>query len=84
MSNRRYPCPVCGYLTLDEEPPGTFNICPVCFWEDDSVQANDAGYRGGANVVSLNEAKANYASCGASEQRFRENVRPPRPEEMPG
>ena len=22
-----YPCPCCGYLTLDEKPSGTFNIC---------------------------------------------------------
>ena len=26
----RYACPCCGYLTLPEEPPGTFDICPVC------------------------------------------------------
>ncbi len=27
----RFPCPCCGFLTLPEEPPGTYDICPVCF-----------------------------------------------------
>ncbi len=30
----RFECPCCGYLTLDER--GTYDICPVCFWEDDA------------------------------------------------
>lgn len=30
-------CPCCGFLTLDER--GTFEICPVCFWEDDGQEA---------------------------------------------
>jgi len=28
-----YSCPCCGYLTLPER--GAYDICPVCFWEDD-------------------------------------------------
>jgi hypothetical protein len=28
-------CPVCGYLTLDER--NTFDICGICFWEDDGI-----------------------------------------------
>lgn len=24
-----YACPCCGNLTFGEEPPGTFEICPV-------------------------------------------------------
>jgi hypothetical protein len=57
---RRYPCPCCGLLTLDEEPPGTFDICTVCGWEDDNVQFDDPDYTGGANTMSLNEAKKAY------------------------
>ena len=44
----RYPCPCCGYFTLDAEPVGTFEVCPVCYWEDDDVQAADPAYEGGA------------------------------------
>ena len=63
---------------MGEEPPGTFEICPVCFWEDDNVQFNDPNYRGGANRVSLNEAKQNFERFGACESEMKEFVRPPR------
>ena len=78
-----FRCLCCGCRTLAEAPPGTFDICPVCFWEDDKVQAQDPSYRGGANVVSLTEARANYLRVGASEERFLGNVRAPLPEELP-
>jgi hypothetical protein len=73
----KYTCPCCGYKTLDEEPPGTYEICPICFWEDDSVQFNDPDYTGGANNVSLKVAQNNYIKFGATEQRFKRNVRVP-------
>ena len=28
------PCPCCGSRTLEKLAPGTYQICPVCFWED--------------------------------------------------
>jgi Cysteine-rich CPCC len=79
----RYACPCCGNLTLDESPPGTFDICPVCFWEDDDAQFNDPTYAGGANKISLLEARSNYARLLVSKPRFKTNVRRPRPEEVP-
>jgi len=78
-----YPCPCCGHLTVSEPPPGTFEICPVCFWEDDSVQANDPEFVGGANSVSLKKAKENFARLGASDERHIKDVREPLPEELP-
>ncbi|MEU7342544.1 CPCC family cysteine-rich protein [Streptomyces bacillaris] len=30
----RYPCLSCGHRVLDTRP-GSYEICPVCFWEDD-------------------------------------------------
>jgi hypothetical protein len=80
---RRYACPCCCYLTLDEAPTGTYNICKVCFWEDDNVQFHDPDYEGGANKVSLNQARENFRTHGVSETRFKSNVRPPLPEEQP-
>ena len=74
----KYPCPCCGYKTLEEKPPGTYDICPVCFWEDDPVQFSDADCPGGANHVSLRKAQRNFLACGVSEVRFKENVRKPR------
>jgi len=79
----RWLCPCCGNRTLPEQPPGSYEICPVCFWEDDPVQFEDADFQGGANVVSLNQARANFREFAASERRFIQNVRPPTLEEQP-
>ena len=57
MTNeRRFPCPVCGFLQFSE-PPGSFDICRLCGWEDDNVQLADPRYGGGANELSLAEAQ---------------------------
>jgi hypothetical protein len=48
----RFPCPVCGYFVFDE-PPGSFAICPICFWEDDIVQLGFPLMAGGAMPLSL-------------------------------
>ncbi len=80
---KRYPCRCCGFLTLDEEPKGTYEVCLVCFWEDDPSQSADPNSAGGANTVSLNTAKKNYTEFGASEKGFIEDVRKPLPEEVP-
>jgi hypothetical protein len=52
-----YPCPACGFLTFNA-PPGSFDICVVCGWEDDHVQLAYPLMRGGANRESLVEAQA--------------------------
>jgi len=79
----RYPCACCGFLTLEEPPTGTYAICDVCYWEDDSVQFHDLDSAGGANKVSLNQARATFAKSGASEVRFRKVTRGPLPAERP-
>jgi hypothetical protein len=48
----RYPCPCCGHVVFDE-PPGSYAICPVCFWVDDPVQLRWPDWAGGANKPSL-------------------------------
>lgn len=78
-----FPCPCCGYLTLGERPPGTYEICPVCCWEDDYVQFHDPDSAGGANKVSLRQARANFAAFGASSRERLQRVRAPRAGEMP-
>ncbi len=75
-----HPCPCCGHLTLDE-PPGSYSICSVCFWEDDAVQLRWPTYPGGANRPSLVEAQQAYIQHGAMERRFIQNVRPARTDE---
>lgn len=75
--NKKYPCPCCGYGTLSEEPPGTFEICPVCYWEDDNVQYDDPNYEGGANGISLHKARENFKKFGAIDQDVVDRVRLP-------
>lgn len=52
MNELNYPCPSCGFLIFDE-PPGSYNICDICGWEDDHVQLKHPFMRGGANGGSL-------------------------------
>jgi hypothetical protein len=54
-SNSLTPCPCCGSLAISK--PGAYEICRVCGWEDDSSQAADPDFGGGANHHSLNEAR---------------------------
>ena len=75
-----FTCPCCGYRTLGEFP-GSYEVCAVCFWEDDEVQLLNPGYSGGANTLSLIECQTNYARFGASDERFIKDVRPPLNEE---
>jgi hypothetical protein len=76
-----YRCPCCHRRTLGER--AGFEICPVCFWEDDGQDDHDADIvRGGPNGrLSLTQARVNYLQIGACELRSLAHVRPPRPEE---
>jgi len=72
--SEKHPCPVCNYLVFSDAA-GSYDICPICFWEDDLVQLAFPDMAGGANKVSLIEAQNNFAKFGVSEQRFKGNVR---------
>jgi hypothetical protein len=78
-----FACPCCGYLTLTEPAAGTYEICPICYWEDDATQFHAPDSTIGANAVSLATARANFASLGVSDPRFRDRVRAPTPDETP-
>ena len=74
-------CPCCGYKTLDAIPPGTYEICEICFWEDDIVQFQEPTYEGGANGVSLLMAQHNFATFGACDEAHIDVVRRPTDED---
>lgn len=74
MARGRYTCACCGYRTLQEKP-GSYEICTICFWEDDPVQLLDPWFPGGANGASLEQAQQSFARVGVSEPRFKEHVR---------
>lgn len=49
-------CACCGKGKVD-----SYEICDICGWQNDIVQNKDPDYKGGANKMSLNEAKIAYA-----------------------
>jgi hypothetical protein len=74
---KSYPCPCCGYMT-QAEPPGSYEICPLCFWEDDALQLEFATtLDGGANHLTLVDAQRNFAALGACEESAMVHVRAP-------
>lgn len=76
-------CPCCYCRTLSER--GGFDICPICYWEDDGQDDYDAHVlRGGPNgSLSLIKARLNYEKFGAIKKEVLNLVRKPRPEELP-
>ncbi|APX99748.1 CPCC family cysteine-rich protein [Lacinutrix venerupis] len=60
MFNEHFICPCCGYPTLSER--AAFEICSLCFWEDDGQDEHNANeILGGPNSnYSLVKAKQNF------------------------
>src|SRR5262249_41653279 len=75
-----FPCPCCGHIVFGE-PPDSYDLCPICFWEDENVQLRWPDWAGGANRPSLIDSQRNYRETGAMELRFTGKVRQPRPHE---
>lgn len=50
-------CPCCGKTLV-----GEYDICSVCGWENDPVQLAHPDFAGGANHMSLQEARRAYAN----------------------
>lgn len=78
VSQVKYTCPCCGYRTLDSKRE--YDICPICFWEDDWWQMDNPYRGGGANHVSLYKAQLNFQKFGVCEKEMLGNVRKPRDE----
>lgn len=57
-------CPCCGYETIDGR--GNYDICTICWWEDDGQDNHDANIaRGGPNsILSLTRARLNFLQYG--------------------
>jgi Cysteine-rich CPCC len=77
-----YPCPCCHFPTLTTR--GGFEVCPVCYWEDDGQDSHDADrVRGGPNgSLSLTNAIANFAKIGACAPTALDRVRKPTCDEI--
>jgi hypothetical protein len=61
-----YPCPCCGYQTLPGR--GAYDLCPVCWWEDEGLEPWEYS---GPNGQTLVEAQQEYLA-----QRLPHRLRP--------
>lgn len=79
---RNVACQVCGNFTISEH--GSYDICPVCFWEDDGLYDDPDEIWGGPNKnLSLTQARKNYKEFGACDRETVKHVRPPKESELP-
>lgn len=78
-----YACPCCRFITLGER--GMYQICPVCFWEDDGADDRSADEVGGPNgSLTLRQAREKFARLGACDESAVRRVRGPLDSEQPG
>lgn len=80
-AGRRFRCPCCDCWTLTQT--GSWEICMVCWWQDDPLQ-NERPDVTGANVgLTLQQARGNYRATGHAKPEKELDVRRPMPYELP-
>lgn len=55
----KFTCPCCGYKTLIFEA-GSYDICQICFWEDDPEQRKNPDLTHATNRKSLRQAQKDF------------------------
>jgi hypothetical protein len=58
-------CCCCGYKALSKRRE--YNVCPVCFWEDDGTESDEA--YSSPNHLTLGEGKRNFQGRGVCSTR---------------
>ena len=72
-------CLCCGYMTLESE---IYDICSICFWQDDPACWDNGDFVGGANGLSLRQAQENFKNFGACEKVVMDLVRQPKDKDV--
>ena len=65
LQEGRAQCPCCDYYSLQAR--GGFEICPVCYWEDDGQDLDALDTVSGPNHITLRKARLNFEGIGASD-----------------
>ena len=80
---KRNRCSCCGnYTLIGEAEDILWDICPVCYWEND-VRGDNIDQYSGANHMTLAEGQKNYQAFGACDINMKQHVRLPRKAELP-
>ena len=75
MNDNLEQCDCCDYFTI--LCAGDYEICPVCFWEQDSYGFGEPDERSGANHgLTLRQARRNFENVGVCAEPFGANVIP--------
>lgn len=74
--NGQFQCPCCLNYTLDGV--AQYDICPVCFWEDDGT-TSEHGFS--PNGIPLSEGQENFKAIGACREHDLPHVRAAEPHE---
>lgn len=67
-------CPCCDYFSLGSR--GEYEICEVCFWEDDGIDLGNFDQYSGPNHITLRDARENFRRVGACDDRAVAHVLP--------
>ncbi|MFT5733771.1 MAG: hypothetical protein ACJA2W_002473 [Planctomycetota bacterium] len=65
LQEGRAQCPCCDYYSLQGR--GGFEICQVCYWEDDGQDLDALDTVSGPNHITLRAARLNFERIGASD-----------------
>jgi len=68
----RYQCPCCDYYTLHGR--GSYEVCPVCYWEDDGQDMDRLDVVSGPNHITLRHGRENFVRLGACDDAARSLV----------
>ena len=69
MSKILLQCDCCDYFTIP--PDSDYEICPICFWEEDAYGIRRPEANSGANHgLTLHEGRENFRKLGACASEF--------------
>ena len=74
-------CQCCGYNTISSSPI-SFEICEICFWQNDAFQNENPNDSGGPNNISLIQAQKNFIQFEACQFEMIVHVRKPNKSEF--
>jgi len=65
LQDQSFQCPCCDFYSLPSR--GGFEVCPVCYWEDDGQDMDRLDEESGPNHITLRVARLNFERIGASD-----------------